>query len=380
MKKLALFLITIIAFAGFTSCEHDDDVVFVAQPDPEGVSFSNSFSSNYTLTSAASGNLAERFVWNEVDFTAPTTVTYELQGSADSDFSSFDVIGTTSETNLGVTISQMMSLAEDAGLDNDPNTEDMPNSGQIYFRVRAYAGTDGGNGLEALSEAQALTVTLPEMGEAEETKMNLFMVGDATAAGWSNDNNNTPLFRDPENDNVFYFQGRYAGGDGVEGFKLLEVLGQWQPQWGGTDGVLGVNPGDGSDPAAFGVDSDAYYNLMLNTDDMTYTFEEMDASGAATYSTIGYIGDATPGGWDADTDLTQSTFNPHIWYVNDAELGDGEMKFRAGDAWDNNWGSDTALSGQTSQDGPNIPVTAGVYDIWFNDLDGRYILIPQTEE
>lgn len=378
MKKISIFLLTIIALIGFSSCTHDDDVVFIAQPDPNGVMFTNTFSENYVLTGKTADNLAERFVWNEVDFGTPTTVTYELQGSANSDFSSFDVIGTTGETNLGVSVRQMMNLAEDAGLDNDPNTE-MPNSGQIYFRVKAYAGTDGSNGLSEISDAKSLTVTLPEEGEAEQPKTNLFMVGDATAAGWNNNGNNTPLFRDPNDDNVFYFQGRFAGGDGVEGFKLLEVRGQWQPQWGGTDGTLAVNPGDASDPSAFSVPADAYYDLTLNIDEMTYTFTEIDASGAATYGDMGYIGTATPGGWDADTDLTQSDFNPHIWYATNVELTDGEMKFRADNDWAHNWGSDTAISGQAVQDGPNIPVTAGTYEIWFNDLDGRYILIPSGE-
>ncbi|MCP9200958.1 SusF/SusE family outer membrane protein [Gramella sp. GC03-9] len=382
MKKFSIFLLFIVALVGLSSCEHDDDVVFVAQPDPEGVMFTNTFASNYTLTSQVSGNLAERFVWNEVDFGAPTTVTYELQGSASSDFSSFDVIGSTSQTNLGVTVGQMIALAEDAGLDNDPNTE-MPNTGMVYFRVRAYAGSGDGNALEEMSEVVSLNVTLPEVGEEEpETKMNLFFVGDATAAGWNNNNNNTPMFRDPENDNVFYFQGRFAGGDDVEGFKLLEVLGQWQPQWGGTDGVLGVNPGDTDDPAAFSVDADAYYSLMVNVDDMTYTWEEVDESGAATYASIGIIGPAQAGGWDADTDMTQSEFDPHIWYINDLEMTAGEFKFRANDDWADNWGvASSALSDQSNYgSGDNMTAEEGVYDVWFNDLTGRYILIPQAEE
>lgn len=377
MKKFSIFLLTIIALVGFTSCEHDDDVVFVAQPDPEGVMFINNFASNYTLTTGVSGNLAERFVWNEVDFDAPTTITYELQGTADSGFGSFDVIGTTSENNLGVTIGQMMALAEDAGLDNDPNTE-MPNTGQIYFRVRAYAGDGEGNSLEHTSEPVSLTVSLPEVGEEEEeTKNNLFLVGDGTAAGWNPDNNNTPLFRDPENENLFYFTGYFAAGF----FKLLEARG-WAPQYGSEDGsTLVYRPTEADpDPPAIEIPAEGYYTITVDLDAMTFTFEPYDASGATTYNTIGYIGDATPGGWDADTDLTQSSFNPHIWYANEVSLGDGEMKFRAADDWAVNWGAGTELSGQTVQDGANIPVSEGVYDIWFNDLTNRYILIPVVEE
>lgn len=378
MKKISIFLIAIIAVIGFNACTSDDSIDFVAQPDPDGVQFVNKVASSYILTKATQSNVAERFVWNKVDFGTPTTVTYELQGSTTEDFSDYIVIGETGDNNLEVKQSDLMKLAKDAGLDNDPTT-DAPNTGTVYFRVRAYAGTDGGNALEHISSPIALSVMLPEATTEEPAKRQLYMVGDATAAGWNPDNNNTPLFRDPANEDIYYFEGRFAGGDGIEGFKLLEVPGQWQPQWGGTDGVLAVNPGDTDDPSAFKVDADAYYSLSLNIADMTYTWEKVDVSAAATFSTIGVIGTATTGnddGWNADIDLTQSDFNPHIWYVNDLELFDGDLKFRAANDWTNNWGAGTEISGEATQDGANIPVTAGKYDVWFNDLTGRYILIP----
>ncbi|MCM8568310.1 SusF/SusE family outer membrane protein [Gramella jeungdoensis] len=375
MKKFSILLLTIIALAGFTSCEHDDDIVFTAQPAAEELIFVNSFSSNYTLTSAVKDNLAERFVWNEVDFDAPTPVTYELQGSANADFSSFDVIGTTTETNLGVTIGQMMDLAEDAGLDNDPNT-DLDNSGLIHFRVRGYLGSGNETGLDTISNPVSLQVTLPEVGEEEETKLNLYLVGDATAAGWNPDNNNTPLFRDPDNENIFYFTGYFAAGY----YKFLE--GQaWAPMYGYDGSTLVYRPTEADpDPASIEVASAGYYTITVNVDDLSFSMDSYDASGATTYSTIGYIGNATPGGWDADTDMTQSSFNSHIWYASEVSLADGEMKFRAADDWAVNWGAGTELSGEAVQDGANIPVSEGVYNIWFNDLTGRYILIPVIEE
>ncbi|WP_081209839.1 SusF/SusE family outer membrane protein [Salegentibacter sediminis] len=380
MKKLSILLFAFVALISLNACTSDDDIVFVAQPDPEGIEFTNSFSDVYLLTSSTGENLAERFVWNEVDFDAPTTITYELQGSTDADFTVVDILGNTGGNNLGVTVDQMLSLAEDAGLDNDPATEE-PNAGDLYFRVRAFAGAGEGNPLEEYSEVKNLSVELPESGkEAEPAKRELYFVGDATEAGWDPDNNNTPMFRDPANENVYYFQGRFAGGGDVEGFKLLEIPGQWQPQWGGTDGVLSVNPGDTDDPSAFGVDADAYYSLMVDVDNMTYTWEEIDETAATVYNEIGVIGDATADAWDADQDMTQSDFDPHIWYVNDIELTDGEIKFRADNAWDVDWGGDTPISGLSELKGANIPVTAGTYDIWFNTLDGRYILIPQAAE
>lgn len=380
MKKLSILLLAFVALIGFNACTSDDDVVFIAQPDPEGIAFTNTFSSEYILTSATAENTVERFVWNEIDLGVPTNINYDVLASTSSDMVDPVLLGSTAGTNLAVKVKQLMNLAEDAGIDNDPATE-APNTGTLYVQVVATAGT-GGEMVHA-SEVQALNILIPETaGEEEEAFLNFFLVGDATAAGWNPDNNNTPLFRDGENENLFYFTGRFDGSGDKEGFKLLEILGQWQPQWGLNNGNLSNSTLLGGDPSAFPVDADDYYTLTVNVDEMTYSFETYDESSAATYGSIGLIGPAQAGGWDSDTDLTQQTFDPHIWFINDIELSDGEFKFRADNDWADNWGAaSNALSGKANYGaGDNMVAQAGVYDIWFNDLTGRYILIPQAEE
>ncbi len=381
MKKLTLLFIAFIAILSFTACTEDDDFTFTAKPDPDGIAFMNQTANTYTLRAPNTDNLAERFVWNEVDFGVQTPVNYELQGAGKEAFSNYSVLGDVTENNLAVTVGDMLELANEAGLDNDPET-DAPNSGNIYFRVRAYVGTDAANVVEQTSDILSVSVTLPESSEGIELKRELYLVGDATAAGWNNNNNNTPIFRDGENDDIYYFDGRFAGGDGVEGFKLLESLGNWQPQWGINDGIATSSAILDDDPQAFPVADDAYYSFTINVADGTYSFESINVTDAPTYTSIGIIGDATPGAWDADTDMTQSTFNPHIWYATNFVLTDGEFKFRANDAWDNNWGNASeALSGKAGLgSSDNMPATPGTYNIWFNDLDGRYILIPQISE
>ena len=203
-----------------------------------------------------------------------------------------------------------------------------------------------------------------------------YLVGEAVAAGWNPDNNNQPLFNDAENPATAYFTGYFNPG----GFKVIEEIGMWAPQWGTNDGsTLVLNDGSGSDPNPYNTPSAGYYTFTFMTDGSggTFTITPYDTSTATTYSTIGIIGDATADGWDSDQDMMQSSFDPHQWYIMDVTLIDGEMKFRAENGWDINWGSNTALYGQGTLGGDNIPVDAGTYDIWFNDLDGRYILIPQ---
>ncbi|NJW51324.1 SusF/SusE family outer membrane protein [Salinimicrobium oceani] len=381
MKKISILILALVALTGFNACTSDDDVVFIAQPDPEGISFVNTFSSTYILTSATAENTAERFVWNEIELDVPTNIVYEVQGSTTSDFSDFTIFGTTSGNNLAIKVSQLMDLAEDAGLDNDPATE-APNTGTIFVRVVASAGTAGE--LAHTSEVQAITVVLPEQtGEEEIDLREFYLVGNATPDNWNNNANNLPLFRDPTNPNLYHFTGKFLAGE----FKLLEVRGQWQPQWGLDNGTLTSSDILGGDPGAFTVATEGYYTLTVNAEEMTYSFEPYDASGAATYTTIGILGSGTQGlhntgadGWASDVDMTQSAFNPHLWYITGMELKDGEIKFRAGDAWDVNWGGDTPLSGKATLGGPNIPVEEGTYEIWLNDLTGRYILIPPSAD
>ncbi|WP_029035932.1 SusF/SusE family outer membrane protein [Salinimicrobium xinjiangense] len=376
MKKLSILIFALVALTGFNSCTSDDDVVFIAQPDPEGISFINTFSSVYILTNSTAENTVERFIWNEIDLDVPTNINYDLLGSTSPDMADPVLLGSTAGTNLAVKVKQLMNLAKDAGLDNDPATE-APNTGTLYVQVVATAGTGGE--MAHASEVQPLNVLIPETAEEEDEDLREFyLVGNATPDNWNNNGNNTPLFRDAENPDLYYYTGRFVAGE----FKLLEVKGQWQPQWGLDNGQLTSSDILGGDPGAFTVDSEGYYTLTVNADDMTYSFEPYDESGAATYSTIGLIGPAQSGGWDSDTDMTQLDFDPHIWFINDIELADGEFKFRADDDWTDNWGAASdALSGKANYGaGDNMTATAGVYDIWFNDLTGRYILIPQADE
>ena len=372
MKKIKFLTLIFISIIGFNSCIDDDaEITYVAETAGEFM-FSNTFLDEYVLTPSTSGNLGERFTWNNADFGIETNINYEIQKSILGDFTDMEVIGSTAENSFSITIGDLLGYANEAGLDNDPETPE-PDTGDVAFRIRASVGTNSST--EVLSPVSTLVLFLPESGGEEVLPLrNLFLFGDATAANWDNNANNTPMFRSPDNEDIYTFTGKFLGAN----FKFLEVKGQWAPQWGTNGGNILVNrPTEADpDPGTLTVDSDGYYTVDLNLTDETYTINTFDESGTTTYATIGIIGDSTPGGWDADTDMTQSTFDPHIWYINAVELNDGELKMRADNDWPVNWGNNTAMSGFGTQDGPNIPVTVGVYDIWFNDLDGGYTLIP----
>ncbi len=403
LRILLLFLLAIP-----TACENDDVVPeFTLQEASDKVAFTSTFSDEYLLSMETASNIAERLVWSPVSFGVPTEISYQVQwsttGNFDEDREDF-VSGTLSETNFAVSVGTLMQIAkDDLGLDEDPGTE-AGNTGTIHFRIRAFAGTgEGQTTTSSLSDPVALNITLIEITqEDEETEepfyffRDLYLVGNAIDTNddgiaddsdWNNNANNLPLVRSADNENLYSFIGRFLG-DGQE-FKLLETKGQWQPQWGLSEGSLVSSDELGGDPSPFTVPTEGYYEIILDIVAGTFTAVSYDESASTSYSTIGIIGnatknadddgDGTPDGWQSDIDMIQSTFNAHLWFINDITLEDGEIKFRAEDDWATNWGGGTEFSGYGTQDGPNIPARAATYDIWFNDLDGSYMLIPSPE-
>lgn len=248
-------------------------------------------------------------------------------------------------------------------------------AGNMDLRLKATNTNQSGDVLTRTSDAVTIAVTPYSVSFP-----NLYLVGNATTPDWNNNNNNTPVFRNQNVPNNYIYTGYFNAG----AFKLLEVKGQWQPQWGTNDGsTLAVNTGSGSDPGTFNVATAGYYTYNFTTvgESGSFTVTAYDASAATTYTTMAIIGDATPNGWGGDTFMTQDPNNPHLWFINGVTLSANFMKFRANSDWGNNWGDNgsSELYGTGLFNAPNnIPIpSAGVYDIWFNDLDSRYIFIQQ---
>jgi hypothetical protein len=399
-KQISILIVMIITMISFTACTDEDNLRFTTPEQVEQVTVTNSVLPQYLISSQTLQNVAERFTWEAPDFGVQSNVTYNLEYSIEGTFETSEVLASTNETQNAVTVEQIFNIAtQELGLDTDPETntvdengdpvldengDPIPNdSGELFLRVNAQLGSeDAENAPESVSETIVMNIQMVEEGDGGGPNFkNLFLVGAATAPGWDNGNNNPPLVRDPENPNAFTFTGKFLD----DQFKILEQRGGWQPQWGLDPDSGEVTSSDilGADPDVFTVPSgEGYYTININIDDLTYSIEATDISSAPTYSTIGIIGSATTGddsGWGQDIDLTQSSFDPHLWYINGLELFDAEAKFRAGDAWDTNWGSDTELTGFGGFDGPNIPVSAGTYDVWFNDIDGSYVFILNEE-
>ena len=148
-------------------------------------------------------------------------------------------------------------------------------------------------------------------------------------------------------------------------FRFAEGPSFMGKNWGDNEGdgvaeEFGTNITFGELPASQG---EAFYDLTFNDKSLEYTIT------FNKFPSIGIIGSATPGGWDTDTDLNDNGDGTFSLIV---ALTDGEAKFRANDDWATNWGGADFPMGIATQDGPNIPVTAGTYEVIFNPSTGEY--------
>ena len=328
----------------------------------------------FVLSLGSSNETAITVTWSDavLSSTLGIDVNYTIEAAAtDTDFASPVSIGTSiNEVSISSTHSDLNAVAIGIGLMPDVASD-------MDIRIVARNTNENGNVLQRISDVVTVSVT-PYLAVFP----NLYMVGDATTPGWDNNNNNTPMFRNQDVPNAYVFTGYFGAG----AFKLLETKGQWQPQWGTNDGsTLAVNPGGGSDPGTFNVAAAGYYTYNLTTvgESGSFTVAPYDASGATTFTTMGIIGQAIGGWGDADEiNFTQDPNNPHLWYSLSVNFTNGEeFLIRANDNWDDgvfrHTGS-TELYGTASLSGNNFPFTGatGSYDVWFNDLDGSYVIIP----
>jgi starch-binding outer membrane protein SusE/F len=331
MKKIALFLIASVAFFWLTSCETDDDIVFVVG-DATEVAFTNNFLSVYTLTPATAGNIGERFTWNSVDFGVPTNVTYELQNSLSGDFNDATILGTTSSNEIAVTIGEMRTLAIQSGLDDDPSTAN-PNTGPLHFRLKASIGTAGGE--ERFSAVQSLTVLLPEQSTGDPICEidSYWLVGAGVPdAGWGWD---SPVELPCTGDAVFSGNVNFTN-DGDANFRFFTVNGDWGS---GRNYPWFINEGytidanfedamDGDNNFKFVGDSGIYF-LTVDANDKVISLGPPQATGVCELDQYWLVGAGVPdAGWGWDSPVQVLCVGDGIYSGSVNFTSDGDANFR----------------------------------------------------
>ena len=212
---------------------------------------------------------------------------------------------------------------------------------------------EGGNfKIEGISpEAKFIRLTfnmLEQTWNYVEIAYNEYIWQAGNSNGWGNPA--APLYG-ADND------GKYVGFMYLNGeFKFRSHEDSWDaPDWGAgsSEGSLAEQGSNLSAEAG-------YYQVNADLAAMTYSLTQI--------TTIGIIGPAQGGGWDTDTDMEYNE-ETGAWEAT-IDLNADEMKFRANDGWDINWGgTEEALT----QGGPNIKIAeAGTYFIQlFAYCDGK---------
>ncbi len=169
------------------------------------------------------------------------------------------------------------------------------------------------------------------------------VIGDATADAWNSDQNLT----------YYPATQTWRGAMHLTAAEIkFRANDGWDINYGLADGAEFLTAGASN----IAIDVEADYDITLdlsNPNEYTYMANRW-----------GVIGDATPGGWDEDTNMTWDATN-EVFTVT-VDLTAASFKFRANDAWSINYGGDlNALS----QDGSNFSVAeAGNYTITLNTI------------
>jgi hypothetical protein len=361
MKNFKIFLgLTVIAFLSFYSCNDNDDLVFTAQPQGE-FSFSNTFLDQYILTSQASTNLAERFTWQDANFGVAVNTTYELQVSTVGDFSDMEIIGETNGNELAVTIGEMLTLANNAGLNNDPATPEL-NSGTFTFRVRAFVG-DATSTTEKYSFPQELNVFLAPNsnggGSGSGISISEWGVIGSAANDWGNAGPDLPFYTTADPDVLVAYVNLKDGE-----IKLRQSMDWNLPNYGDAtgDGIL---------------DQDANNNIAVTAGDYKIEFNTSTLAYSIVPFSYGIIGSAWNDWGNAGPDAKMFYDYTSDSFKVGVKLQVGEMKIRFNQDWSlPNYG-DATNDGILDQDSNNnIQITtAGFYVITANFNTFEYSIV-----
>lgn len=336
MKKIKYILSIIAVLFFIVSCdqvEFEPVVGVYTAPVMENVS------GTYVFTEETANDVFKTFSWSEADFGFQSATSYKVQiDMAGNSFANAIDLVTTNETTFSITVGalnqKLLSMGAKTNIPSD-------------FEIRIAASVS--------DKVQTLFSAVGTMNihpfKVEIIYPSLYLPGNYQAASgyesdWSPDKAQQ-IYSVKQNE-------KYEGyvnmaGSGIM-FKFTDEP-NWDVNWGdnGGDGTLESGGSDIAVPQA------GYYRIKADINALTYSILKTD---------WGVIGDATPGGWDADTNMSYST-ETKTWTVT-LNLTAGKIKFRANDGWDLNYG-DNDFDGTMEEGGADIPIAeAGNYTLTLN--------------
>ena len=305
--------------------------------------------------------------WNPADPTVMTQI----------DDHTFQATVTTGEGDNWYKFYPMSAFDGEGNVNWDANLGCAVNGDNSLFNYVIWPGDYTGVETPVISGAGKWIVTLDMLNmtfNVEPDNTYLYLVGGVQ--GWGDKPENMTCLFYPQTSTVLSYTTKWTGAWDLKFWKGAD-FGNWDVAYGcandGDNAYNGqlVNAGAG----AISAPSAEFYTFTVDLASNTYVWTRLDNQQPTEYEAISLIGDFN--GWSDDTDLAQVT--PHNWYVADATVTDGGLKFRANHDWGTNWGASVSIAdtfyGTGVNNGDNIYVPAGTYAVYFNDITGEFAFV-----
>ncbi len=326
LKKYLLF--TLLATLVFWSCEDEIDGPFLALGDAPTFTAPSGLAS-VVITEDNISDVFADFEWTAASFGFDAGINYLLE---------IDVAGNSfaEATPLGPVVNELKQTITNDKVNNIMLSAGLSTTSTMEIRVVASVSDD----VEKLISAPLSIEVTPFEQEIDYPKLGV----PGSYQGWDETNESTVIYSVNQDGT---YEGFIYVGDAGAAHKFVQGF-SWDTNWGddGADGIL--EPGG----ADISLTDAGVYRFSVNLNDLTHSSVKTD---------WGLIGDATPGGWDNDTDMTVDPATGN-WSIT-LDLIAGDIKFRANDLWNIDFG-DTGADAKLDYGGDNIPVTeAGNYTI-----------------
>ncbi len=347
MFTIKNLLLCLVVFVTIASCKKEGETYVIQEGNFTSGGLTAS-SNNLVLTQAIENNNAVTFSWPAANFGKNTAVAYTLQltlppdtsgANAWSNAKSFAVGNNV--LNYGLIVKELNSQLTTMGVPTGTPTE-------VVARVKAEVPQYNGSAssIPAVYSTN-LVIRVTTYG------LSFYIPGDYQ--GWNPAT--APELNQFEGRPGIYEAYVYMPGTGAKYFKYTNARDWNHTNYG--DGGNGTFSTDGA-AAGLSVPNGGYYQVSANLNTNRWT---------ATKTTWGIIGDATPGGWNTDT---QMAYDPatEVWTVTTNLTKNGSFKFRANNAWALNFGINNTGK-LVYADNPLIPYTPGINNLSVAE-DGLY--------
>ncbi|WP_440998746.1 SusE domain-containing protein [Fodinibius sp. SL11] len=334
MKKLSLLTFVLAGFLVFSSCDKEEmGPVMNSDPGSPAITAPESGQS-FTLSEDETDQNLVTFEWNNPDygFSAAPDVTIEMVETGN-DFSDPIEFANTQGTSYSITVGEMN--ANLLGLGFTPLQEST-----LDFRVKTTL-------TDTSYTSDTITLGFTPFSTCEYCP-EIYVPG--SYQGASNEGNDWDPGTAPALTTVDLtdnYEGYVYMANGGNQFKFTPER-NWSSDWGDSGGDGTLEPGSDNIEIA----DPGYYKINVNINRLEYT---------VTQTQWGLIGSATANEWESDQNMTYDSAN-QVWTIT-TDLTSGEVKFRANDAWNIEYG-DNGADGILEAGGENIAI----------DSDGNYTI------